>query len=131
MFRGNQCSDRCKNSLAILRRQEKASKLRHCECKVDETLDDFLCADIKRNMEELCRDEEDEIEGVVVNVDVTTVVTDDAAGDVDSVTTDSDDANEIDVDAMPTKSGADGDKNFRTAVIVFISTIFVAFEAVK
>ena len=130
MFRGNQCSDRCKNSLAILRRQEKASKLRHCECKVDETLDDFLCADIKRNMEELCADEEEVIdEGVAVDVDITTDVTGDAIGDVDSATTETDDLNEVDVDSRPQKNG--GGENFRTTVIVFVSTIFVAFEAVK
>ncbi len=38
----------------ILRRQEKAAKLRQCQCKEDEHIDGFLCEDIKTNMEELC-----------------------------------------------------------------------------
>ena len=54
MFRGQKCSQRCKNSLNILRRQEKAAKLRQCQCQIDEQIDDFLCSDIKANMENLC-----------------------------------------------------------------------------
>jgi hypothetical protein len=58
--------------LAILRRQEKATKLRQCQCSQDEMLGDFYCTDIKRNMEELCRNDDEEVD--VVEVDNATDV---------------------------------------------------------
>jgi hypothetical protein len=82
-----------------LRRQDKAAKLDGCLCSHEEMVGDFRCADIKRNMEELCREEEE---------DVTDVTSD--AGDVAVTTTspgDADDViNEIDVDQVPAKSEA-------------------------
>jgi hypothetical protein len=115
MFRGNKCSDRCKNSLAILRRQRKAAKLRECECSVDEMLGDFFCRDIKRNMDELCRDEdEEELTDVA---DVTDVV-----NTSESVTTEYDDnLNDIDVDESPPKSfGSRLTFGFELPVIVIV-----------
>ena len=41
---------RCKNSLAILRRQSKAAKLEQCQCQDQEYIDEFQCSDIKDNM---------------------------------------------------------------------------------
>jgi hypothetical protein len=83
--------------LAILRRQEKATKLRECQCSNNEMLGDFFCSDIKRNMDELCRDDEDEFAGIS-----TTEMSD------DFVTTEFEEIdnskNEIDVDEIPSKS---------------------------
>jgi hypothetical protein len=66
MFRGRKCSQRCKNSLSILRRQEKAAKLRLCECEANEQIDSFQCSDIKQNMEELCFEPETEQETTTI-----------------------------------------------------------------
>ncbi len=54
MFRGQKCTQRCKNSLQILRRQEKATKLRLCQCQENEFIDGVLCSTIKSNMDNLC-----------------------------------------------------------------------------
>eukprot|EP00095_Tigriopus_kingsejongensis_P004061 maker-scaffold5_size1054832-snap-gene-9.19 protein:Tk04061 transcript:maker-scaffold5_size1054832-snap-gene-9.19-mRNA-1 annotation:"growth arrest-specific protein 1 precursor" len=62
LFKGNRCSDRCKNSLAILRRQEKAVKLEHCVCRDDEMMEEFQCKDIQSNTRTLCYDPPDEEE---------------------------------------------------------------------
>ena len=49
MFRGRRCTERCRNSIAILRRQEKAAKLESCECRGEDQaraggdLDRTLC----------------------------------------------------------------------------------------
>lgn len=51
MFQGRRCTARCKNSLDILNRQEKAAKLRSCYCEGDE---DFACKKIKESTERLC-----------------------------------------------------------------------------
>ena len=59
MFRGKKCSERCKNSLNILQRQEKAAKLLQCQCGFDEKIEDFQCSDIKANMENLCFEKEE------------------------------------------------------------------------
>merc|ERR1712223_1830239 len=59
MFKGKQCSARCKNSLNILKKQEAASKLETCYCDGSE---DFDCVNIKTNMEELCYRETNEID---------------------------------------------------------------------
>jgi len=58
MFRGKNCTERCKNSLNILRRQTKAMKLIECQCGTEEKIDDFLCSDIKKNMQNLCYEPE-------------------------------------------------------------------------
>ena len=58
MFKGKHCTERCKNSLNILRRQDKAAKLRLCQCDANEQIESFLCSDIKENMENLCFPEE-------------------------------------------------------------------------
>ncbi len=67
MFKGRLCTERCKNSLSILRRQKKAAKLEECHCAEDEYLDaEFKCADVKRNMNELCyspQEEGDDVNG--------------------------------------------------------------------
>ena len=60
MFRGKKCSERCKNSLNILQRQEKAAKLLQCQCDVNERIENYLCSDIKDNMENLCYDKPEE-----------------------------------------------------------------------
>lgn len=59
MFRGRKCSQRCKNSLGILLRQNKAAKLQECQCANNEMLDNFFCKDIKQNMEDLCFEPEE------------------------------------------------------------------------
>lgn len=51
LIKENKCSFRCKNSLSILERQEKASKLRTCYCEGNE---DFPCYRIKYNTERYC-----------------------------------------------------------------------------
>lgn len=51
LFHGNKCSYRCKNSLSILERQEKAAKLRTCYCDGSE---DFPCKRVKYNTERYC-----------------------------------------------------------------------------
>ncbi len=104
MFRGQQCSDRCKNSLAILRRQEKATKLRQCKCTQDEMLGDFYCTDIKRNMEELCRDDNEEVD--VAEVDNATDINDISEMNPEqTVTSEYEESlnNEINVDESPPK----------------------------
>ena len=114
MFRGTKCSDRCKNSLAILRRQEKATKLRQCECAVDEMLGDFFCRDIKRNMDELCRDDEEDF------IDVTDVTN--GVDNAESATTEyEENLNEIDVDESPHKSvGLQLNSSLELFVIIFL-----------
>ncbi|XP_034237527.1 growth arrest-specific protein 1-like [Thrips palmi] len=51
MFLGHRCSKRCKNSISILRRQEKAAKLDSCWCDGRE---DYDCPAIRANMARLC-----------------------------------------------------------------------------
>ncbi|XP_054159571.1 growth arrest-specific protein 1-like [Oppia nitens] len=51
LFDGRRCTPRCNNSLSILDRQEKASKLKTCFCDGSE---DFPCQRIKDNTERLC-----------------------------------------------------------------------------
>ncbi|XP_067140339.1 growth arrest-specific protein 1-like [Centruroides vittatus] len=51
MFHGRKCTPRCNNSLAILNRQDKATKLRTCYCDGSE---DFACHEVKRNTNYLC-----------------------------------------------------------------------------
>ncbi|PRD27076.1 UNVERIFIED_CONTAM: Gas1 [Trichonephila clavipes] len=56
MFHGRKCTPRCNNSLAILDRQEKASKLKDCYCDGRE---DFPCRTIKMNTQRLCYGKDD------------------------------------------------------------------------
>ncbi|KAJ8942603.1 hypothetical protein NQ318_006233 [Aromia moschata] len=51
MFHGKKCTARCHNSISILRRQEKATKLTVCRCDGTE---DYDCRAIQRNMDKLC-----------------------------------------------------------------------------
>jgi len=51
MFHGKKCTPRCRNSIAILTRQEKAAKLNTCICDGAEEYD---CKAIHRNMNVLC-----------------------------------------------------------------------------
>lgn len=51
LFQGSKCTNRCKNSLSILERQEKAAKLRTCYCDGTE---DFPCKRVKYNTERYC-----------------------------------------------------------------------------
>ncbi|KAB0802373.1 hypothetical protein PPYR_04559 [Photinus pyralis] len=51
MFHGKKCTHRCLNSISILRRQEKASKLESCKCDGHEEYD---CPQIQNNMARLC-----------------------------------------------------------------------------
>jgi len=55
MFQGRKCSNRCKNSINILRRQEKAAKLTTCVCDGRE---EYNCVEIRRNMARLCYHQE-------------------------------------------------------------------------
>ena len=74
-FRGRSCTPRCKNSIGILRRQRKARRLEECTCGPGEFLFDssdsssglvlerrFGCAQVKENMEKLCKEDEEEEE---------------------------------------------------------------------
>ena len=87
MFKGKKCTERCKNSINILRRQDKAAKLSHCHCQPNEYLDEFLCSDIKQNMENLCFEPE-----IVEETTLQPIV------EIIDVYEDSIDTNEIDVD---------------------------------
>lgn len=51
LFRGEKCTSRCNNSLAILYRQSKALKLRTCQCDGTEQYD---CRTVRENTERLC-----------------------------------------------------------------------------
>ncbi|KAL1513655.1 hypothetical protein ABEB36_003040 [Hypothenemus hampei] len=51
MFHGKKCTPKCHNSISILRRQEKAQKLKMCKCDGTE---DYNCHGIQRNMDKLC-----------------------------------------------------------------------------
>ncbi|KAK2580420.1 hypothetical protein KPH14_006170 [Odynerus spinipes] len=51
MFHGRKCTRRCRNSISILTRQEKAAKLNTCLCDGSEEYD---CKAIHRNMNLLC-----------------------------------------------------------------------------
>ncbi|XP_030760204.1 growth arrest-specific protein 1-like [Sitophilus oryzae] len=51
MFHGKKCTRKCLNSINILRRQDKAQKLKSCKCDGSE---DYNCLDIQRNMNKLC-----------------------------------------------------------------------------
>ncbi|XP_076637524.1 growth arrest-specific protein 1 isoform X1 [Colletes latitarsis] len=51
MFQGRKCTRRCRNSISILTRQEKAAKLNTCQC---DGFEDYDCKGIHRNMNLLC-----------------------------------------------------------------------------
>ncbi|XP_011312894.1 growth arrest-specific protein 1 [Fopius arisanus] len=51
MIHGKKCTHRCKNSIDILSRQEKAAKLNTCLC---DGAEDHECREIHRNMNNLC-----------------------------------------------------------------------------
>lgn len=51
VFAGRRCSARCKNSIAILRKQKKSSKLDSCRCTGRE---DYDCVQIRMNTARLC-----------------------------------------------------------------------------
>lgn len=51
MFHGRKCTPKCHNSINILRRQEKAQKLKMCKCDGTE---DYDCRAIQKNMDKLC-----------------------------------------------------------------------------
>lgn len=53
MFLGKKCSKKCRNSINILMRQEKAKKLNTCICNSNDG-DDTDCWTIQRNMDRLC-----------------------------------------------------------------------------
>ncbi|TRY67767.1 hypothetical protein TCAL_05161 [Tigriopus californicus] len=56
MFKGRRCTERCKNSVSILSRQGQAAKLSQCECRANETIDEFQCSVVQENMSRLCFD---------------------------------------------------------------------------
>lgn len=51
MFRGRKCSNKCLNSIEILRKQEKAAALTVCQCDGNE---DYDCPRMQNNLERLC-----------------------------------------------------------------------------
>lgn len=51
MFRGRKCSNKCLNSIEILRKQEKAAALTVCQCDGNE---DYDCPQMQSNLERLC-----------------------------------------------------------------------------
>lgn len=62
MFYGRKCSFRCKNSIAILKKQEKAAKLDSCRCNGREEYD---CPRIRMNMARLCFNKTVEITQII------------------------------------------------------------------
>ena len=56
LLRGDRCTARCNNSVAILYRQRKARKLRDCYCDGTE---DYDCPTLRRNMRNKCFDQRD------------------------------------------------------------------------
>lgn len=51
MFRGRKCSNKCLNSIEILRKQEKAAALTVCQCDGNE---DYDCTRMQNNLARLC-----------------------------------------------------------------------------
>lgn len=51
MFKGRKCSNRCRNSIEILMKQEKAAPLTTCQCDGNE---DYDCPRMQSNLERLC-----------------------------------------------------------------------------
>ncbi|CAH2042286.1 unnamed protein product, partial [Iphiclides podalirius] len=51
MYRGRKCSNRCLNSIEILKKQDKAAALTECRCDGDE---DFDCPRMQSNLARLC-----------------------------------------------------------------------------
>ncbi|CAK9822285.1 Growth arrest-specific protein 1 [Anthophora retusa] len=51
MFQGRKCTGRCRNSIKILIRQEKAARLNTCQC---DGFEEYDCKGIRRNMNLLC-----------------------------------------------------------------------------
>ena len=98
--------------------------MRECQCSNNEMLGDYFCSDIKRNMDELCRDDEDEIAG-----GSTTEASDDLQ---DSATTESEEIddreNEINVDQiLPKNSGMKITTTLNFPVIFSFIILFGSF----
>ncbi|XP_068620272.1 growth arrest-specific protein 1-like [Battus philenor] len=51
MYRGRKCSNRCLNSIGILRKQDKAAALTECQC---DGYEDFDCPRMQTNLAKLC-----------------------------------------------------------------------------
>ncbi|KAG6449681.1 growth arrest-specific protein 1 [Manduca sexta] len=51
MFRGRKCSNKCLNSIEILRKQEKAAALTACQC---DGYEDYDCPRMQNNLARLC-----------------------------------------------------------------------------
>ncbi|KAM3963261.1 uncharacterized protein ACR2FA_002623 [Aphomia sociella] len=51
MYEGRKCSRKCRNSIGILRKQEKAAALSACQCNGDE---DYDCKKMQNNFDRLC-----------------------------------------------------------------------------
>lgn len=64
MFKGKKCSFRCKNSIMILKKQEKSAKLDSCRCNGKEEYD---CPRIRMNMARLCFNQTIEMTQVIDN----------------------------------------------------------------
>lgn len=64
LFQARRCTPRCNNSLAILNKQEKATKLKTCYC---EGTEDFPCQKIKESTQRLCFGQESELSNEIDN----------------------------------------------------------------
>jgi len=85
-------------------------------------LGDFYCTDIKRNMEELCRNDDEEVD--VVEVDNATDVNDVSEMNPEAtVTSEYEESlnNEINVDEIPLK----GKASLMSSSIILVSVIFL------
>ncbi|CAH2984554.1 unnamed protein product [Chilo suppressalis] len=51
MFKGRKCSNRCRNSIEILMKQEKAAPLTACQC---DGMEDYDCPRMQSNLDRLC-----------------------------------------------------------------------------
>jgi len=120
MFRGKGCSERCKNSLSILRRQDKAAKLSDCQCEASEKIDNFLCTDIKENMKNLCSDPDFEETTLKPEIDTNyTQIEEENAIE-----------NEIDVDSKPEnkKQSNFGMSKTKSLTLILVTLYFVSLN---
>ncbi|XP_008545097.1 growth arrest-specific protein 1 isoform X1 [Microplitis demolitor] len=80
MFSGRRCSHRCRNSLEILMRQDKAADLKTCVCDGRE---DYDCRGIHRNMHLLCFNKTEDEYALIIQEQYPNTITNEV-GDVNS-----------------------------------------------
>ncbi|CAD6225305.1 GSCOCG00005612001-RA-CDS [Cotesia congregata] len=81
MFNGRRCTHRCRNSLNILLRQDKAASLKTCVCDGRE---DYDCRGVHRNMHILCFNKTEEEYSQILLEQYPDTYTNEVGGDVNS-----------------------------------------------